>query len=452
MAIERLSPQDLITLWPEQVGCPQDMGALAVLDGGALTTDDGRVGIDVVRALVDGRLHLAPRLLQIVHTPPLGLGRPLWVDVPRFDVTHHVRQRTLPAPGKEAQLLTTVEELRRTPLDPSRPLWEMWLLPGMSDNRIGLYLRVHHVLADGPAFVALLGAILDASPDHATDPSPPRAPAAPPPARDLLEDNLHHYGAALRRGAAAVAHPGDLRPRMRAAAVAIRSTGFTTRAPRSSLNQPIGRGRRLVIVRSDLTHIKDAAHQHGASINDLLLTAVAGGLRALLHSRGEPIDNLVMRAIVPIALPHQSQSRQHGNLLGQMIIPLPLGVADPVERLRQIATETSKQKRNAAPRHLPVLRSHTLQRAAMRAATHQRAYNVYVANIHGPATPLYLAGAELLDALPIVPLLGNLTLGVGASSYAGQFNIVAVGDQSTCPDVQVFANALETALDSPTTA
>jgi WS/DGAT/MGAT family acyltransferase len=326
----------------------------------------------------------------------------------------------------------------------------MWLLPGTGNGRIGLYLRVHHVLADGPAVVALLGAILDTSPRPATGPAPPWAPAGPPPSRDLLEDSLHRYGAALGRGAAVVAHPADLRRRMRAAAAAVRSTGVTTRAPRSSLNQPIGHDRRIAVVRADLNLVRGAAHQQDATVNDLLLTAVASGLRDLLLSRGDTVDDLVLRAIVPIALPHRDQDRRNGNLLGQMIVPLPLSVADPVERLRHISNETAQRKHGAGPRRLPVLRSRTLQRAAMRVAAHQRAYNVYVANIHGPDTPLYLARAELLDVLPVVPLMGNLTLGVGALSYAGRFNIVAVGDLSTCADVDVFADAVQVALQSLT--
>lgn len=444
--MERLSPQDLITLWPEQVGSPQDMGALAVLDGGSLSTQDGGVRTELVRAHVESRVHLVPRLRQVVHTPPVGLGRPLWVDAHGFDVCDHVRVRPLKAPADESQLLRAVEELRRTPLDPSRPLWELWLLPGMRDGRIGLYLRVHHVLADGPAMVALLGAILDTTPDHVAEPAPPWAPADPPRARDLVDDNLHRYGTALRRGATVVGHPDEWRPRIRSIRAALGSTGLADRAPRSSLNRPIGQERRLVVVHDDLAGVRDAAHRHDASVNDVLLAAVAGGLRELLLSRDEYVEGLVLRAIVPIALPHRNEDRLHGNLLGQMIVPLPIATCDPVESLRRIAAQTAQRKLGATPRRPPVLRSRTLQRAAMRVAAHQRAYNVYVANIRGPSTALYLAGSELLDVLPVVPLMGNQTLGVGALSYRGRFTIVTVGDRSTCPDVDVFAAGVRTAL------
>jgi WS/DGAT/MGAT family acyltransferase len=219
-------------------------------------------------------------------------------------------------------------------------------------------------------------------------------------------------------------------------------------APRSSLNRPIGPDRRFAVVRSDLDQVKAIAHGSDATVNDVLLMAVAGGLRELLLSRGEPVDGLALRAVVPIALPHGDHERARGNVLGQMIVPLPVGVADPMRRLRLIADQTALRRRSPSPRRMPVLRSRRLQRAALRMAARQRAYNVYVANVHGPETPLYLAGSRLLDVLPLVPILGNLTVGVGALSYAGHFAIVAVGDRAACPDLNVFAAAVHATLQS----
>lgn len=448
--MDRLSPQDLITLWPEQVGSPQDMGVLAVLDRGQVSPAGGRPLLDAVRDQVGARIYLTPRLRQVIHGPAPGLGRPVWVDAPRFDIRRHVREHPLPAPGDEAHLLATVEELGRTPLDPTQPLWAMWLLPGLADGRTGLYVRVHHALADAAALVALLGAILDTSPTTPAGAAPPWTPAAPPTARELFEDNLQHCSAELSRAAHALGHPADREPRAGGARAVLASTGIAPWAPRSSLNRPIGRDRRLVVVRHDLASLRDAAHRHEASINDVLLAAMAGGLGELLRLRGERTDGVVLRAIVPIALPHRAQARQQGTVLGQMIVPLPLAGGDAVGRLRLIARYTADLKRSPRPRRLPVVRSRTLQRVAMTVAAHQRAYNVYVANVRGPNTPLLLAGAKLLDVFPIVPLLGNLTLGVGALSYAGQLNILTVGDRITCPDVDVFTEALNGELASLT--
>jgi len=450
--IERLSPQDLITLWPDEVGCLQDMGVVATV-GGRGPVADGGLLVDAVRARLGSRLHLAPRLRQVVHVPPPGLGRPLWLDAPAFDLADHVRVHPLAPPGNEAELLATVEGLRRRRLDPSRPLWQLWLLPGLSGDRIGVYVRVHHALADGSAAVALLAALLDAVPDPAVGLAAPGAswvPAPPPTGGELFVDNLRRAGAGLGDAITVCGRPRVLLRRARGAGSACRHACVEGLAPRSSLNRPIGPDRRLAIVRSDFDHVRDAARRHGATVNDILLDAVAGGLRELLRGRGEEVAGLTLRAWVPVALPHRREERLLGNALGEMIVPLPLGVADPVRRLGLIAGETAELRRTAGRRRAPVLRSRALQRAAMTIAAHQRAANVYVANVHGPVAPMYLAGAPVLEVAPVVPLLGNFTLGVGALSYVDQFTVMAVGDRSGCPDLPVFIEAVDADLQTLT--
>src|SRR5262249_56126757 len=150
------------------------------------------------------------------------------------------------------------------------------------------------------------------------------------------------------------------------------------------------------------------------------------GLGPRLRGRGERVAGLALRAIVPVALPHPRQQAGQGNVLGQMIVTLPVGVADPVRRLRRIAAQPGERKRHAGPRRPPVLRSRTLQRAALRLLARQRVYSIYVANVPGPRVPLCLAGAPLLEVFPVVPLMGNLTIGAGALSYAGRFSVLSV--------------------------
>jgi diacylglycerol O-acyltransferase / wax synthase len=133
--VERLNAQDLSMLWPDDVGWPQDIGVLAVIDGSTLRDPDGRIRIEAVRRAVEARLHLVPRFRQVVHCPPRGLGWSLWVDAQNFDVAEHVQVQPVPAAGDEAQLLHTVEGLRRRRLDRSRPLWQLWLLTGLPQER-----------------------------------------------------------------------------------------------------------------------------------------------------------------------------------------------------------------------------------------------------------------------------------------------------------------------------
>jgi diacylglycerol O-acyltransferase / wax synthase len=444
--MERLSAMDLSMLWPDDLGWPQDIGALAILDGSGLLDSDGRFRIDAVRAAIDSRLHLVRRFRQVLYVPRRGLGWPLWVDAPAFELGDHVRVLPLPQPADEAQVLQAVERLRRRRLDRSRPLWEMWFLPGLTDGRVGMFVKVHHAVADGVAGVATLGAFLDAVPDAAASPAPPWTPLPAPSTRQLLEDNLRRRHDSLRRVFRTISHPVSTARQLRVALPALRETFAEGRAPRTSLNRPIGPDRRLAVIRGSIDRVRDVADAHDATINDVLMAAVAGGLHDLLRGRGEPVDDVVLRAYVPVSLHHGTHGRAEGNLDGMMVIPLPIGVLDPTRRLRLIAAETRQRKSKHRPPGGTLFRNSVIQRAFLRVLARQPWANAYVANVPGPPVPLYLAGAPLLEVFPMVPLTGNLTLGVGALSYAGQFNLTAVADRDTCPDVEVFAAGVRTAL------
>jgi diacylglycerol O-acyltransferase / wax synthase len=191
MAMERLAPDDAVMLWPD-AQWPQEIGALAILDGASLIGHDGRLRIEAVRFVVESRLHLVPRFRQLLFVPRRGLGGPLWTDAPAFDVDQHLRIDALPAPGDDTTLLEAIERLRRERLDRSRPLWQICLFSGLPNNRVGLFVRMHHAIADGIAGLATIATFLDATPDRPTLPAPPPwTPRSAPTARQLWVDNLH---------------------------------------------------------------------------------------------------------------------------------------------------------------------------------------------------------------------------------------------------------------------
>src|SRR5215218_10013018 len=367
--LERLTAQDLLMLVADDFGWSEDIGVLAILDGTRLLSPDGRVRVDEVRRRLEPRLHLVPRFRQLLHRPRRGLGWPLWVDAPAFDIADHVRGNPLPGPGDEAGLLAACARLYRRRLDPTRPLWEAWLLPGLPRRRLGRSPGVWRVF-------------------------------------------------------------------------------LAERAPRTSLNRPIGAERRLAVVRGRLEVAKQVTNAHQAKVNDVVLAAVAGGLRQLLATRGEDVQDLVLRVMVPVSLHHEPPGSARGNQGSVMLVPLALGEPDPVRRLELVAAETAGRKNRTRPQTgSGILGVAAVQRAWHRFLARQRTINLVVTNVPGPPVPLYLAGARLLELFPVAAIMGNITLAVAVFSYDGQLNLTAIADRDTCPDVEVFAQGVRGALD-----
>ncbi|HEX7264943.1 MAG TPA: wax ester/triacylglycerol synthase family O-acyltransferase [Candidatus Dormibacteraeota bacterium] len=446
MSIERLTAEDSVMLWPDEVW-PQDIGALAILDGGNLLDPDGRFRIEAVREAVASRLHLVPRFRQLLYEPPPRLGGPLWVDDQAFDLSHHVSVVQLSAPADEAQLLLATEQLRRRRLDRSRPLWEMWFLTGMANQRVGMFVRTHHTMADGIAGVAALASFLDIAPDTGLARAEPWAPAREPAEADLLADNIERRRDARRRMLSKLVHPVASLRNIALAWPALHELFAEPALPSTSLDRVVGPDRTIALVRGSLEEVKAVAKTHAAKVNDVLLTVIAGGLRTLLCSRGEPVEGVVLRIYVPVSLRHGQYAGARGNSIAQMVVPLPIGLSDPVKRLQQLTAETARRKARTRPSVGGLPTRGFAGRAMLKLIERQRV-NVESADLPGPPVPLYLAGARVLEIFPLLPLIGKVSLGIGALSYAGQFNIAAVADRDAYPDIGIFAAGLRDDLDS----
>jgi len=208
----------------------------------------------------------------------------------------------------------------------------------------------------------------------------------------------------------------------------------------------VGADRRLALVRSDLEHVRGVARAHGAKVNDVLLTVIAGGVRSLLESRGEPVEDTVIRIYVPISLHAGDKGQARGNLITQMVVELPIGVADPQVRLRDIAAETAERKARARP-SLGKLPHRGFGGRLFLKLLDRQGVNVCSADIPGPPVALYFAGARLLEVFPMVQLLGKNSLAVGAMSYAGEFNMMVVADHDAYPDLDVLVAGMGAELD-----
>ncbi len=446
--MERLGAQDVASVAGDDAGWPWDIGAIGFLDGAGLVDDRGRFRIEAVRRVIERRLYLVPHSRQLLYRPRPALGRPLWLDASAFDIADHVRAFPLAAPAGQAQLLAACEQLRRRALDRSRPRWEAWFLPGLDGGRVGMFLRMHHAMADGVAGVAAFGALFDPGAGAPVPAVSPWTPSPAPSARELLGDNARRRALEAGRALSGLSDPGRMLRQARATWPAW-SEAVGQRAPRISLNRGrIGLDRRLALVRGDLGQASTIARAHGGTVNDVVLAAVAGGLRDLLLARGEPVGDLVLRASVPVSLHQEQSGPPHGNRVGWMAVPLPVGEPCPARRLELIAAATAERKKNARPEITSgIFRFSPLQRAFNVFLPHQRYLNLFITNVPGPAATLYLAGAPLLEVFPVLAIAGNMALGAAVMSYAGQLNLTAVADRDRCPDVEVFADGVHRALD-----
>lgn len=444
--VERLSSLDRLMLWASK-RWPQDVGALVYLEGEALVDAHGRFRIEAVRESIAARLDLAPRFRQVIRTPPKRLGGPVWVDDPSIDLREHVRVESLPAGCGEGKVLDAIEDIRSRRLDPSRPLWEVWFLTGLLDGRVAMYVRLHHSLADGMAAMRTIDRFLDEVPDAPITSAPPWTPAAPPSGRELRADHVQRRRRKVGRTFGLFLHPWRTFRRALAAWPAVRELLAEEPADRTSLDRTVGPGRSLAVIRTDLEEVKQVAHHRGGTVNDVLLSAMAGGLRELLRHRGEPTEDTTVRAYVPISLRHGADGPQQGNQITQMAIPLSLGAMDPSERLRRIAIETVARKARARTSMEKLLRGRLAMRLMLIAVMRQRV-NATTASIPGPTEPRYLAGSRVLEVVPMLPLVANEPLGVAALSYDGALTFGVVADRDAFPDLEVFATAMREELEA----
>jgi WS/DGAT/MGAT family acyltransferase len=275
-----------------------------------------------------------------------------------------------------------------------------------------------------------------------------------PGAWSLLADNLSNKIRTVGRGAGLLAHPLRIVRGARVFALVVRRCLGQKGRPRSSLNQVVRAGRRVRFLRLDLTAMKEAAHAHGGTVNDVVLDVWSGGLRQLLVSRGEPVADVELMAALAVSLRSPTDAGTIDNRAGTIVLPLPAWEADAQRRLDLIVRTTREAK---ARRQLPAAIMGVM---AMLAATplgqylnlHQRAVNVIVTNVVGPPVPMYVFGARILDIVPIIQLVGNIGLTMCAFSYAGQLSLVVTADATAFPDLDVLMQGMERDWDALTSA
>ncbi|PWU20028.1 MAG: wax ester/triacylglycerol synthase family O-acyltransferase [Candidatus Rokuibacteriota bacterium] len=422
---------------------------------------------------IEARLSLVPRYRQKLRFVPFNQGRPVWVDDPHFNLEYHVRSTALPPPGSEEQLKNLASRVFAQQLDRTKPLWEIWLVQGLergdespSDaRRFALLAKTHHAVIDGVAGVDITSVLFDTAPEPETQPAPgarwhPRPePTSVQLLSEALIERLTQPGEILRSARAAFRAPRQLARRgldSMAAVGALAKTGLA--APSSPLNVDIGPHRRYDWVRTDLNELKEIKDRLGGTVNDVVLTIVTGALRTFLEKRGEEVDELTLRAMVPVSVRREEEYGQAGNRVAAMMAPLPIYEIDPVERLHIIREQLADLKQGGQAVGAQVLTQlsgmapPTVMAQASRLQSRQRFFNLVVTNVPGPQIPLYVLGRQLLDLFPMAPLARRQALCIAVMSYHGRMNFGLLGDFDAMPDMRLVAEGLETSLAELRTA
>ncbi|MEK6328447.1 MAG: wax ester/triacylglycerol synthase family O-acyltransferase [Actinomycetota bacterium] len=450
--MDRLSSVDLSFLTNESASSHMHVGGILIFEGPPPGYDDM---LDHIRS----RLHLVPRFRQKLAHPPVQTGRPFWVDDPNFNLTYHVRHSALPEPGSEEQLRKMAARVFSQQLDRTKPLWELWLVQGLTRKRFAVITKTHHALVDGVSGVDIATVLFDtkpvpepAEPDHewAPDPEPSSAGLAAKGVQGVLGAPLR----LARRVEQAIEHPQATLHRLTAAAEGVGEIGwaFANPAPKVPLNVDIGSHRRFLWVRSDLAQMKGVKDALGGTVNDVVLAVVAGGVRDWLHGRGIRTEGLELRAQVPVSIRAEDERGQLGNRLAAMRAPLPVYIADPVRRLHTVtaAMRGLKQSKQALGAEV-ITRFNdfappTLLAQAARVNFSTRLFNLVVTNVPGPQIPLYVLGRELEDIFPVGFLPPHQALFVAIMSYNGGINFGLLADYDSIDDLELIAEGIERSI------
>ena len=464
--MEQLSGQDAMFLHAELDGLPQHIGGVSIYDQS--TAPGGKVRFKQILAMLESRLHLSPIFRRKLEFVPMGLGRPYWVEDPNFDLEYHVRHIALPKPGDWRQLCILAARIHSVPLRRDKPMWEMYVIEGLNNvegyppNCFGLLLKVHHCAMDGATGAQFMNIVHDMTPD-VTDPGkpPPWIVERPSKARMLSRA----YFDAWRKPGQTIdmlrqAGPAFMRIRRGKQAEKFRSLEDKER---TRFQGKISRHRVVDARKFDFEEIRAIKNtQPGTTINDAMLTIVAGGMRKYLESKGElPDKTLVSGCPIDVRSPEERASG--GNMVGFMNVALCSDIADPAQRMAAVHEEAQSAKAYAealGPRFMvdltDVMPGNVLSLAIRTASATGLSeasviQNTIVTNVPGAPIQLYLCGAALVDSISLGPLLPNLGLFhivySAVQNKKGTINLSFTACRDMLPDPDFYAQCLQESFE-----
>lgn len=438
---KRLSAQDASFLYFEKKEAPLHIGSIGIFEG----------QVDYAQFVenLSAKINLIPRYQQIVVPAPLNIGHPTWEWDQAFDIRRHVMRAEIDAPGTDAQLHELAARLFAPMMDRNKPLWEMYLINGIEGDRSALVTKVHHCLVDGVSGIELLMLVLDVS----QTPIPPapapelEKPAPEPPFQRLVEAVLDNVSEDIdriaRQGQFAVdAALGETRPRAMLRALETSAPYFQVPVQRAPFNKPFGGGRQAAFCEYSFPEIRQIRQAAGGTVNDVVLTVLGGGMGKYLEMHGQSTQGRSARVLTPVNVRRDNEVGALGNRVSMLLVEVPVGIPDPLERLATVCKRTEALKRrnvadgiegmgqlmNAAP---PMLQAFlgTLPTPSNTFA------NMVCTNVPGPMIPLYNTGHRMLQHLPLIPLGFEMGISLGVTSYDQRLFFGFMADTKAANDV-----------------
>ena len=455
--MDRMSALDAGFFFAESENTPMHVGSVAIFEGPPPTYGD------VVRLLLS-KLPLVPRYRQRVRPVPMQLGRPVWVDDPHFQILYHVRHTAVPSPGNDEQLRNLAGRVLGQRLDMAKPLWELWLVEGLADNRWAIISKVHHCMVDGIAGTDLMQLMFDLEPDATHEAPKDWTPRRPPSGLSLLT------GAVTET----VTHPLDQltsmpslgNPFRAAKGLAASSKTIAQTVPSlakqavtptaRSLNGPIGPHRRWAWTDGKFEEFKAVRTALGGTVNDVVLAAITGGFRDLLKGRGElSSEKLVVRSMVPVSVRRADERGSLNNQVSAVFVDLPVGIPGAADRLAAVRGQMDEYKKTMQAvdaRSIIAMGNFvapTMLSLGVRAAlkSGQLWCQAVTTNVPGPRIPLYLLGRRMVSANAYVPIAGGTRCSIGIFSYLNTMTFGINADFDGYPDIDVLAGGIRRGIE-----
>jgi diacylglycerol O-acyltransferase len=456
--MERLSGLDASFLYFETPSMHMHVAMTAIFDP---STMPGGYDIERIKEGIASRLHLVPPFRRRVVEVPFRLHHPLWVEDPDFDLDYHIRRVAAPSPGGPQELADVAAQIASTPLDRSRPLWELHVVEGLADGHFGMVVKVHHCAVDGVSGAELLVTLFDLEPGgREVEPPGPREPDVVPSDVELVS---HALASRARHGLTLVPLIGSTARRLGTVVSRHRDPDATVgavplTAPPTPWNRAISPHRRMSFTRVSLADVKRIKDHVGCTVNDVVLGLMGGTLRRYLEAH-DALPDAALLAVCPVSVRSDEEVGQSNNKVSAMFTSLATDVDDPIERLRVIHEVT----RGAKQDH-DLLGASLLQDWAEHAAPttfvlaarlysgmhlgdrHRPIHNVVISNVPGPPFPLYFAGARLESTLPMGPVMEGAGLNITVLSYMGHVDVGFVADRELVPDVWSLADHTQAAM------